>query len=144
MLQTQHTARQLYNSNRQTSIAERPYIENTRGRKTRSVSKRTSCTSTDLHTRRYRAQNKGTRFKIDPQHELTREDTSLIESHHREAASRSSRRIKIPLKLAPRHRTHNLEKDLPEQNKTRRDNTSTKFDISSAATDETTCNQELS
>ena len=54
--------------------------------------------------------------KTDPQHELTKEDTSLIEKSPQGSGQSQQPWSKIPLKLAPRHRTHNPERDKSKQN----------------------------
>ena len=74
--------------------------------------KETSCTSTDLHNSTVQSTELGYQIQNRPITRIKQGKTQVsFENHHREAASRSSRRIKIPLKLAPRHQTHNLEKD---------------------------------
>ena len=101
---------------------------------------KTSCTSTDLHNSTVQSTELGYEIQKKSTHNMNQQGKTQVafQNRHREAASRSSHRIKIPLKIAPRRRTHNLEMDLSKQ--TRRQHLN-KFNISSAATDETTCNK---
>ena len=61
-------------------------------------------------TRRYRTRVRDS--KTDPQHELTREDTSRIRKSSQGSGQSQQPSDQNSVEIAPRHRTHNLEMDL--------------------------------